>query len=233
MLHNKKIYKSRNGEIMNKIYLLSGPDKRNGFDKEIGEHLKRDLKKRKKFVAISASPKKIKKNDIYIYGNNDSLGLINMFSKLGLNSLEVTLLDERIDSKNGIETIKKADVIHLMGGDPLEQIEYIQNNNYLEYIKKTDALIIGTSAGAMNLADDVYCPKYEKVNKAFFYRGMGITNITIEPHFDVNNEIQVKEIKKMSNEKRIIGLPNESSIIIDNEDILFVGNYYIYDNLNM
>lgn len=214
---------------MKNVYLLSGPNKREGFISELSSYMKTDFNNAKKLVAISANPEKHEKNDKYIYGSDDSLGLIKMLSKAGVNIEECIVLDTRIDAEIGIVAIKNADIIHLMGGDPLDQFDFIKKYNYDKYIQESEAGIIGTSAGAMNLAENVYCPKYEKVEQAYFYKGLGLTKVTIEPHFDINNNDQVLEITRMSKINKIIGLPNPSAIIIKNADITFVGDYYVYD----
>lgn len=214
---------------MKKIYLLSGPDKRTGFIEELASQMRSDLTGAKKIVAISANPEKYEKNDKYINGSEDSLGLIKMFEKAGVNWLEYTLLDKRINAEEGIKAIQTADVIHLMGGDPIDQLEFIKKYGYEEPIKNSNAIIIGTSAGSMNLAENVYCPKYERLEEAIFYEGLGLSKITIEPHFDINNSAQVNDIKRMSKKHKIIGLPNASAIIIRGEETLFIGDYYVYD----
>ena len=49
------------------------------------------------------------------------------------------------------------------------------------------------------------------------------------PHFDINNLEWVNENKKYSYIHEIVGLPNESTIIIDNNDsINYIGEYYVF-----
>ena len=62
---------------------------------------------------------------------------------------------------------------------------------------------------------------------------MGITDITIDPHFDINNEEQVNEIRKNSKNIRIIGLPNDSAIVISNNNIKYIGDVYTFENGNL
>lgn len=90
--------------------------------------------------------------------------------------------------------------------------------------------MIGTSAGAMNLCCQVYCSKDEDFLESMFYKGLGLVNLIIDPHFDINNLKQVKEIKLQSKNKEIIGLPDDSAIIVEGEKIVYRGNIYLYKN---
>ena len=62
-----------------------------------------------------------------------------------------------------------------------------------------------------------------------FYKGVGLVNINIEPHFDLNNTIHNKDIIEISKSNEIICLPDPSFIRIENDDIKIIGDYYIYD----
>ena len=68
---------------------------------------------------------------------------------------------------------------------------------------------------------------------SFFYEGIGLTNITIDPHFEIENEIQVKEDRKMSFEHVIYGVPNSSCIRINNNKVEMIGKVYEFNNGNM
>ena len=63
-----------------------------------------------------------------------------------------------------------------------------------------------------------------------FYKGLVLVNLIIDPHFDINDLEQVKEIKLQSKNKEIIGLPDDSAIIIEDEKIFYRGNIYLYKN---
>ena len=150
-------------------------------------------------------------------------------------------MDNRVSLENGINSLKNADIIYLLGGNPFIQLEYLQKNKFDLIIQNTSALIIGVSAGSMNLATNSYYSKDEDYPESVIYKGLGITDITIDPHFDINNEEQVKEIKANSKNIKIIGLPNDSAIVISNNNIYikkvsinndeFIESLKQYDNL--
>ena len=80
---------------------------------------------------------------------------------------------------------------------------------------------------------DGYYSKDEDIEKSFFYNRLGVTNITIDPHFDIENDIQVEEAKKMSFEHVIYGVPNSSCIRISNNNVEMVGKIYEFNNGNV
>ena len=82
----------------------------------------------------------------------------------------------------------------------------------------------------MNLAVNSYYSKDEEYPESIIYKGLGLTNITIDPHFDINNLEQVNEIKDNSKNIKIIGLPNDSAIVISDNNIEFIGKVYIFEN---
>ena len=208
---------------LNKIYLLSGPLKEGGFSSCVKEDLMLDLKKLKRCVLISTKPDNYDSNDEY------KERMVRDLKEVGFYG-NVILLDNRISLDYAKEVLKNADFIYLLGGDPVRQLKYILENGFDEIIRNSNALVIGTSAGAMNLCCQVYCSKDEDFLESMFYKGLGLVNLIIGPHFDVSNLEQVKEIKLQSINKEIMGLLDDSAIIVEDEKIVYRGNIYLYKN---
>lgn len=214
---------------MKNIILLSGPDKTKYFSKEISKEIKEKVDQPTNMVVIPADPNNYIKNDKQFNGNESVIGVFKTFKKI-FPDLNIILLDNRVDSEIGLNELKKADIIYLLGGNPFVQLEYLQKSNYSDTICNTNALIIGVSAGSMNLAIDSYYSKDEDYPESIIYKGLGIVDITVDPHFDINNEEQVNEIIINSKKRRIIGLPNDSAVIISNNDVKYIGNIYLFEN---
>ncbi len=214
---------------MKKIILLSGPDKTKYFNDEVSNVIKRMVKKPINMVVIPADPNNFAKNDKQFYGNESVIGVFKTFKKIFPN-LNIVLLDNRVSQTNGIKYLEKSNIIYLLGGNPFIQLEYLQKTKYSDVIQHTSALVMGVSAGAMNLAVNSYYSKDEDYPESIIYKGLGLTNITIDPHFDINNLEQVNEIKANSKIIKIIGLPNDSAIVISDNNIVFIGKVYIFEN---
>ena len=209
------------------IIMLSGPNKRLGFSVEVKKVLNRELKNCKSLVAIGAKELS-EKNYKYFNGGEDSLGVKGMFKQLDININEYHLIDIKSSKEEMINCIKNSDIIYLMGGDPFVQLKLLNTIDYKKLFK--NKILIGVSAGSMNLAKQAYYSKDDDYPITHFYDGLGMVDITIDPHFDINNEEQVSEAKKSSKKHKIIGLPNESGIIIKDNKIEYIGNYYIVEN---
>lgn len=214
---------------MSRILLLSGPDMTKYLNEEISMVIKNNVESPVNMVAIASTKDNYEKNDKYFYGEETVVGVIRTFKKIFPN-INISLLDSRVTKEEGINKLMNADIIYLLGGNPFTQLDYLKENKFDDVIRNTCALIIGVSAGAMNLGANVYYSKDEDYKESIIYNGIGVTDITIDPHFDINNKEQVNEIMENSKKIRIIGLPNESAISIFGNDIKYIGNVYIYEN---
>lgn len=126
-----------------------------------------------------------------------------------------------------------SDVIYLLGGNYETQLSFIKENKFDEILKNYNGILLCTSCGAMNIAKYGYYSKDDDIEESFFYEGIGLTNITIDPHFKVENEIQVKEDRKMSFKHIIYGVPNSSCIKVSDGNIEMIGKVYEFNNGNM
>ena len=212
---------------MKKIYLLSGPGTIEGFSDVISKELKKDLKGVRSIAFISSSSAKHEKNVNFLYGNEKITGLINHLKDFA-NFEQVNIVD---DENKNLDI--NSDVIYLLGGNYETQLSFIKENKFDEILKNYNGILLCTSCGAMNIAEYGYYSKDEDIEKSFFYNGLGLTNITIDPHFDIENDIQVEEAKKMSFEHVIYGVPNSSCIRINNNSVEMIGKVYEFNNGNM
>ena len=212
-----------------KIYLLSGGDKLKGMiTKEQEELLKADLKGKTNLVLIGAK-REYEKNDIYFNGDDSILGTIKYFAFSDLTKFN--LIDGRTSKEDGLQLLKKADIIYLQGGDPFVQLKYIKDNGYDDFLKDYDGILLGLSAGTMNLGKIAFYSKDEDYHETIFYDALGITDLTIDPHFDIDDKKREKEAIEGSKKHKIIGLPDYSAIVIDEKgNIKNIGINYVYEN---
>jgi len=217
---------------MAKIYLLSGGNKLKGMlSKEQEALLKIDLKGKSNLVSIG-SKREYEKNDTYFYGDNQMMGVKETFSFSDLKDFK--LIDGRITKEDGLNLLEKADIIYLQGGDPFVQLKYIVDNGYEIFLRDYKGIILGLSAGSMNLGENCFYSKDCDYSETVFYEGLGLTDLVIDPHFDINNLDRVEEAKKGSYEFEIIGLPDYSTIIIDqNKKVTEIGPNYKYRDGNL
>jgi len=90
--------------------------------------------------------------------------------------------------------IKDADLIFLCSGHLPTQNKFFNRINLKDKLKQTNAFIIGGSAGAMNMAENVYSiPELEgeSIDPNFKRSlvGLGLTDINILPHYDAFTDV--------------------------------------------
>lgn len=205
-------------------YLLSGIDKEKGFSELQTKYLKQDIKDTNVITFIASTFSNIEKTNMYL----DIM--IKWFKNIGITFKEAYLINDLVNPSQAKEYIDKSDVVFIMGGDTLEQIKNINKYNIIPNLQKRNGITIGISAGSINMAKNVAIARDidDNIPDHSFYKGIGLVDINIEPHFDLNNTIHNKDIIEISKENKIICLPNESFIRIE-KDINIIGDYYMYD----
>ena len=191
--------------------------------------------------------KYLKKNSsiLFIASNKNDFEKIDMYSKLLFESLklsgitfeEYNVLDNRtIDKTN--EFVDKADLIFLSGGDTFMQNEFLKEIKLKELLENYNGIIIGQSAGSINMAKDVFnSPEQSEKSEPIYFEGLGLTKINVEPHwkmdtslFDENEKYQRKYILEESKKRDIYAICDGGYILINEDNNEIYGEVYIIRN---
>lgn len=208
-------------------YIFSSFDKDIRFN-EVANYFKNDMVLYKNIVFVPTNFENMEKvND---YANID----VFWFKEIGINLNGITVLNDTMTKEEMFRSIENADIIFLMGGDTLKQNDFLMKNDLKPIIKTFKKVVIGISAGAINLSNISLCSKDEEdgVEKTITYEGIGRINYTIEPHFDIDNKILLQnELYPLSEKKTIYGLPNNTGVrIIDSNFEILYGDFYKISN---
>ena len=167
---------------------------------------------------------------------NDNLyfdKILKCFKKIGIefaNAIEIS-----DDSKlKEFEDFPQNRVYFLMGGNPLTQLALIKKYNLIEELKNYEGLVIGFCAGAINLSKHSIITTDDDFDEPLYYNGINRIDITIEPHFHLDDseftKNRLKEIdafcKTLNTE--IYAIPDESAIDVLGDSIGFYGEIYKY-----
>ena len=204
-----------------------------GNKNSILDNIKKYVKKYDNFLFVASNEYESENTNIYAAATFESFNLTLPFKNY-------YILDFRTENIAD-ELIKKADLIFLCGGHVPTQNKFFNNINLKDKLKKTDAFIIGGSAGAMNMADIVYSiPELEgeSINPNFQLEleGLCLTNINILPHYDEYGEF-ILDKKKFIDEivlpesynHPVYAINNGSYILIDDKNYLY-GEAYLIKN---
>ena len=167
---------------------------------------------------------------------------VDMYSSLLFESLklsgivfkEYNVLDARTISR-AKEFIEKASFIFLSGGDTYLQNEFFKEIHLKELLNNYDGIIVGQSAGSINMANDVFnSPEKGEDSEPIYFEGLGLTEINIEPHFKIdtskfeeNEKYQRNYILKESQKRDIYALCDGSYILISNDEKKIFGETYL------
>lgn len=218
-LEDNIYYKQSNDSLRKISYLFSGINYEKGFNDNQIATLKKDILTNSIITFIPSSL------DNYIDNDNRSKKIIEYFNKIDINFRETYLLDGRIEKTDAKKHIEKSDIIFLLGGNPVKQMRLINFFDIKNDIKKT-GIVIGVSAGAMNLAKKIVY-KDELQNETYAYDGIGITEIFVYPHLNIEDKNYLKELLEVSKQNKLYTLNNEAFIKIENEKKYIEGEYYI------
>lgn len=200
--------------------LFSGIDKKIGFSKSQADCLKEEIESNLNIIFIAS-----------IFGdyerNNEQFNrYISFFNAINISFENSGIIDNRTNIENALELIKNANIIFLMGGSPELQMKSIIKYNLIKYFDN-NKLYIGLSAGSMNQSKRVIYKDEFKNYEIQDYNGLGLINVNIFPHFDVNDINLLKESFEICNKIPLILLPNESFIRIKNNIVEYFGDYYL------
>ncbi len=225
---------------MKKIFLVSdlgcsvkvdGVRKSKTIDNNNGiiEQIKNALPSTRKIVFFVSDPTD--------YGKNDNYAILTFesFRKSGFNFNEELVIDNRFEGDIS-EELKSTDLIFLSGGTTETQMIFFENIGLRNLLNNYNGVIIGQSAGAINLATDALSSPEEEseIGKNYKWPGLAQTNINIEPHFNLNVSTNLdirlrNELLKMSEENSLYALCDGSHIYIDEVSSKIYGEAYLIE----
>ena len=188
------------------------------FTDEIAEVLRENLPVRGRLVFISAWPEDHARND------EDSDGMHQMFAERGMGFASHFVIDRRTSPAEAAELVRAAGCVFLMGGDPVLQMALIRDLGLVSPLRESRAVILGVSAGAMNMGRQVA----EIWDSKAFYEGLGLADITIKSHY-TEGDWFVPLLKELSRAHPIVAMEDESAIFINEDGKRALGRMWLLD----
>lgn len=212
-----------------KAVLISGSYKGLSIPKEVVKFINKHIKQ-KKCISFIAS-------DFKDYEGNKKFAnkLVNLFEDQSIIFEKVNIIDCLKTKEEMHSNLIESNIVFLLGGDTLKQIDFINKFYLKELIKKEDKMVLGISAGAINLAKNVVLAKDESDNipELSIYEGIGITEINIEPHCEFRNKKHFEELEEASLYSKILLMNDDCFIIIEDNKYNYYGSYIILDKKNI
>ncbi|CQR59100.1 Type 1 glutamine amidotransferase-like domain-containing protein [Paenibacillus riograndensis] len=142
--------------------------------------LHEDIQDRQSLVMISAQPSDYESEQI----NFDDISEWTWLNQANLIFDEYHFIDYRMQKEEAQRFLQNASVIFLCGGDPVQQNDFLAEYELSDVMKNSDAVIMGASAGALNMAAQwlrLINTGYE-VETSIIYDGIGFDHFAYESH---------------------------------------------------
>ncbi|MBQ9072240.1 MAG: Type 1 glutamine amidotransferase-like domain-containing protein [Bacilli bacterium] len=159
----------------------------NVFFHELAQKLKSDLNSTNRIVYIpgSTKPEKIEKaKKVYVPLFTEH------FKRIGIEFKNIDLITPDMDKKLAQQLVINSDMVMLMGGNPFLQKDLIESKHLSKLLQNYNSVIMGFSAGAMNMSKYIIItPCSEEYPKFDIRPGLNLSNISIYPHNNFEGDI--------------------------------------------
>lgn len=194
----------------------------NDFSIKFAERLNEIIVNRKNFVFIASEF-----NDLQEINDRYFKLFLSKFQNAGIRFSDCCIVDDRMTKEEAQRVVKDGDVIWISGGDTPTQFKYLKEYGLDKVLTNHNGVIIGMSAGAINMAKIAVCTTTCDHHQQEIYRALGLVDISVEPHFDYIHVTD--ELLELSNDYCIYGLCDGAAIICKDGDVEFLGDIFILD----
>lgn len=192
----------------------------NGFNKETAKCLKTLIRKRNRFAFVASEFEvRHEVTDHYFQF------FLSLFEDIGIHFDKKQVVDGRMTKEEAQNAIREADVVWLSGGDTPTQYHYFETYDLIDVIKNHTGVIIGISAGSINLSKIVICSITKEHEKPVIYPALGCVDLCVRPHF--NRACVPQELLDLTNTYEIYGLCDDALIVCSEDRTEFYGEVYL------
>lgn len=184
--------------------------------------LEEDIADRKSLAMISSNPLL-----------NEDVGAAerSWLDQAGIMFEDYHLINYHVQKEDAQAFIQNASAIFLLGGDTLKQNRFLIDYELSDIIKKSTAVVLGASAGAINMSAKWLCSKNfgYPVEKSSLYDGIGLDNFSVLSHFDLENNMELvqDELSSLSEELNIYASNKDCAVRIKGDNVDILGNVYL------
>ena len=195
-----------------------------GFFEKLVRLLHEDITDRKSLVMISANP---------FLREDEEVGATerSWLDQANIMFDDYHLIDYGVQKEEAQKLIQNASVIFLLGGNIVEQNGLLIEYELSDLIKKSRAVVMGTSAGAINMSAKWLCSKYTgyKGEVSSICDGIGLDDFSVLSHFDLENNIaQIQgELSLLSEEMNVYASNKDCAVRVKGDKIDILGNVYL------
>lgn len=195
-----------------------------GFLEQLVSLLQKDIADRKSLVMISGNPSL---HDDHKAGATERSWL----EQADIIFDEYHLIDYGKQKEEARKLIRNASTIFLLGGNTVEQSGLLIEYDLSELIKKSSAVVMGTSAGAINMSAKWLCSKYTGFTgeTSSICDGIGLDDFSVLSHFDLENNIEEihGELTSLSEEMNVYASNKDCAVRVKGDKTDILGDVYL------
>ena len=190
--------------------------------------LQTDISNRKSLVMISSNPSSLEA---------DGATERSWLHQAGIVFDEDHVINYHISREDAQRLIRNASVIFLLGGDTIKLNTFLDEYELAKPIKQSRAVILGASAGAINMSAKWICSKnfgYD-VESSAIYDGIGLDDFAVLSHFNLENDLSMvqNELSSLSEEVTIYASNKDCAVRVKGGNIDIVGDVYLISHTKM
>ncbi|WP_405153580.1 Type 1 glutamine amidotransferase-like domain-containing protein [Paenibacillus sp. FSL K6-0108] len=195
------------------------------FPEKLVKLLHKDITDRKSLVMISADPSGYTGEQI----NFDDIAEWTWLNQANIIFEEYHFIDYRMQKADAQRIIQNASVIFLCGGYPVLQSDFLAEYELLDVIKNSKAVIMGASAGSLNMAAKwLSLNNTDEVETSTIYEGIGFDPFAYESHSQRDYATFVQGyLFPLSEEIDVYAAEQESAIRVKDGKIETMGPVYL------
>ncbi|WP_166083304.1 Type 1 glutamine amidotransferase-like domain-containing protein [Erysipelothrix anatis] len=192
----------------------------------IQKSLQQTILHRETIALISGDP-------LYYEGENPPLAEREWLLQAGIEFKNYVFVDNKLSTEEARRAVSQASVVFILGGYNLEQKKMIDDLELDDVIRNHEGIIIGTSAGAINMSEKWVCSPRNKydVKEASLQEGLRLNKLSFEPHFDLENHDYLDmDLMPFSYELPIYAPTKNGAIKVVNGIVEVLGDVYLLSN---
>jgi len=206
------------------IYLLGGST---DFSDEVAQSLKKNIVTANRIVFV---PGIYEDNQLSL---NQMDEILKAFEAIDIVFQQSILLNENSEIEWMAGVIEEADVVYLMDGNPVKQMAFVKAMAIDVALEKYDNVLIGNSAGALNLSRHSILTRDVSKKDGIVYDGLDLAEgISVDINYQDEISETIASVQRDYGIDKIYGIPKSSAIFINEGALDFLGSSPVHMLLN-
>lgn len=192
----------------------------NGIGDRLADAMRELIVKREHFAFIASDFRKEAQEGT----DHHAQGICSQLEGIGICFAHHSIIDARISPEQARKEVEHADVVWLAGGDTPTEYAAIKEYGLCEVLQQHSGVIIGMSAGSINMGKEAVCTLTCGHDRQQVYPALGLVEWSVEPHFHPDGPLE--ELLELSKRYLIYGLCDEGAILCVDGAYRFYGEIY-------